>query len=151
MNPKRLNLGSLLSLIAFLIAILPATYNLVDSFRTFVAVLQDAQKKLVILQEEQGKILKTIAQKQDSTQSSEMLERLDRIETMQLDFQERLNDQSSNPTTESGDNKEDAGDGEQKSDAWTMEPPPAESDCSNEMCPKTESQPTKQNYRRRFF
>lgn len=59
---SRVSIGTILSIIAFLIAVLPATYNLVNAFRDFMDVLKKEQQRLTLVQQEQSKTLKQIQQ-----------------------------------------------------------------------------------------
>ena len=166
MNQKRMNLGSLLSLIAFLITILPATYNLVDSLRVFLIVLQEAQKKLVLLQEEQSQLLRQVYQspQQGDNFSETMIvnrlidltEKVNRMEERQISFYE--NCKKTETTEDATDGLENAGDEGQEGDLWKMEPPPASNeekplDCPDGTCQVVEPPKQQQNqvYRRQVF
>jgi len=155
------NIGFFLSLIAFLIVMVPATYQLVDSVRVFLAALQEAQRKLILVQEEQGTLLHQVVQHQsqptlqqvfDETNDAKFNEILDRLYA--IEEQQNKCYALCNPVI---DNIDDTGDDEQmlKGEVWHMEPPPSSTekmtlqDCPTGTCPDVQQpkQPAQQQNR----
>ena len=141
---RRTNLGTIFSLVAFLIAILPSTFQLIDSIRTFLNTLQETQKSLVLLVEGQSNTLNEVVLHQtqaatinviDETSESklnEILERLKQIEKIQLEFECCNNCLMGEEANLSNTNGEYAGDAEQDGldleEVCEIGPPPAETE-----------------------
>ena len=78
---KKMNLGGFLSVIAFLIAVLPSFYTLVDSFQVFVNAVVEAQKQMVSLTE--GYQYQVTSAVSEETKLNEILDNLKQLEEKQ--------------------------------------------------------------------